>query len=169
MRRMTCLHIIIRAFLRIVTAFARIKHSATWKLDSTTSLVMLTRQEWSLLRWRRQSTKCWNNTAGGPVPVEVPNALLSMTTKQINSGSTKTWYGNALISHRGSQWSDFKWRWCSLSLISFRNFFKPWKVSLMFVTWQVFILVRPVSASAGKLPPCWCHKLVIHWHWTSVP
>ena len=47
-----CLHIIIRAFLRIVTAFARIKHSATWKLDSTTSLVMLTLPGGSLLKWK---------------------------------------------------------------------------------------------------------------------
>ena len=149
-----------------MTVLARIKHCATWKLDRAVSLVMLTLPEWSLLKWGRQTTKCWNNSIGGPVPVEVPNALLSMTTKQINSGSTKTWYGNGWISHRGRQWSDSRWR---LSLTSYRNVFKPWTASLIFVSWQVFISVRPVSASAGKMPPCWCHRLVIHWQWTSVP
>ena len=142
---------------------------------------------------------CWSQTSiclgipmGGPVHVEVPYAFLSMTAKLILSGSNwgytswsrawrelpsvgmKIWCGNGWIPHRGRQWSDSKWRWCSLSLISYRNVFKPWKVSLMFVTWQVFILVRPVSASAeakdnGELPPCWCHTLVIHWQWTTMP
>ena len=35
-----------------MAALARIKHSATWKLDTTSPLVMLTLTKWSLLKWK---------------------------------------------------------------------------------------------------------------------